>query len=116
MSQDSSVLNLRFGTEVELLVKSKINDHGSFESLASDISKELTAAKIPNHVADIFAKGDEKYQDWSIVDELSITSKRKEFRFGVELVSPIMEFSDQKFWVGQVDAAWKALEGGEVGP
>ena len=80
MSQISSALDLRFGVELELVVKSRSYNHKSFESLASEISSSLLAVKILNHVSDLFKKEDEKYEEWSIVDELSIISRHTESR------------------------------------
>lgn len=76
----ASIHDLRFGAELELVVKSKSKNHASFDPLADEVSAHLTAAKVKNHVADLFAKDDEKYTDWSIIDEISITPQRKESR------------------------------------
>jgi hypothetical protein len=78
----ASIHDLRFGTELELVVKSKSKskNHATFDALANEVSAHLTAAKVKNHVADLFAKDDEKYTDWSVVDEISITTQRKEYR------------------------------------
>lgn len=73
MAQTAHPAGFRFGVELELAVKSKTRKHDSFESLASEVSSHLTAAKVPNHVTGPLAKHLEKYQEWSIMKETSIT-------------------------------------------
>jgi microcystin degradation protein MlrC len=75
-SKTSHPIGLRFGVEIELVVRSKNRTHATFEGLASEICQHLTKAKISSHIGDLSQKADatETYQDWTIIQDLTLPS------------------------------------------
>lgn len=64
-----------FGVELELLVGSRSKTHKSWRSFASEISSKLDKAGITNHVNEGNDKNPEHYNEWSIVQEVTIPSQ-----------------------------------------
>lgn len=67
--------SLQFGIEIELLLGGRKKAHSSWKSLASDLSKRLTAVGIANHVNEGGDKAVEHYREWSIVREVTIPNQ-----------------------------------------
>lgn len=64
-----------FGIELELLVGSRSKNHKSWRSLASEISVKLAKAGIANHINEGNDKAVEHYEEWSIVQEVTVPSQ-----------------------------------------
>jgi hypothetical protein len=81
-SKSSEHLGLRFGVEIELVIRSKSRTHSTFESLASEIRQHLDRAKIASHIGDLSQKPTgnvgETYQDWIIIQDSTLPSKPAE--------------------------------------
>jgi hypothetical protein len=75
-SRTSHSLGLRFGVEIELVVRSKDKTHATFDNLAEEICQHLRKAKIASHIGDLSQKADamETYQDWTIIQDLTLPS------------------------------------------
>ncbi|KAH6842466.1 putative amidoligase enzyme-domain-containing protein [Chaetomium sp. MPI-CAGE-AT-0009] len=101
---------LRFGVEIELIVKSKTKTHADFLDLASEIQGHLNAAGVSSHIGDVLQKSKEKYQDWTITEDLTLTSAPQRNVFGVELVSPVFLFKDQAAWNTEIRKVWRVLQ------
>jgi hypothetical protein len=61
-----------FGIELEFLVASRAKTHKTWKSLASEMSAKLASAGLPNHVNHGGDKSAENYQEWSIVQEVTV--------------------------------------------
>ncbi|KAK4243772.1 putative amidoligase enzyme-domain-containing protein [Corynascus novoguineensis] len=111
-SKGSDTPGLRFGVEIELVVKSKNRPHTTFQSLALDICRHLGKAKVPSHVARLSQKADaaETYQDWTIIEDSTLPSNQAENFFGVELVSPIFYLQQPQIWIPQIQETWRILQ------
>ncbi|KAK3299547.1 putative amidoligase enzyme-domain-containing protein [Chaetomium fimeti] len=111
-SRTSNHPGLRFGVEIELLVKSKHQNHTTFNSVASEICGHLNKAKVSSHIGNLVEKtgAAETYQDWTIIQDCTLPSKPTENTFGVELVSPIFYFQQKHIWINEVKKIWKVLE------
>ncbi|KAK4131584.1 hypothetical protein BT67DRAFT_153500 [Trichocladium antarcticum] len=79
----------RFGIEIELHLASRTQKHTQWKFLATELSGRLAQAGIANHIKEAEDKSASKYRKWSIVKELTIPENTAEYRFGLELVSPI---------------------------
>ncbi|KAL2192923.1 putative amidoligase enzyme-domain-containing protein [Corynascus similis CBS 632.67] len=111
-SKSSDTPGLRFGVEIELVVKSKNHLHTTFQSLALEICRHLGKAKVPCHVARLSQKADaaETYQDWTIIEDSTLPSNQAENLFGVELVSPIFYLQQPQIWIPQIQETWRILQ------
>ncbi|KAK3295090.1 putative amidoligase enzyme-domain-containing protein [Chaetomium fimeti] len=101
---------LRFGVEIELIVKSKTKTHADFPGLALELQTHLAAARVSSHIGDVLQKDKEKYQDWNITEDITLTSAPQRNVFGVELVSPVFLFKNQDAWNSEIRNVWRALE------
>lgn len=70
-----SQASLQFGIEIELLLGGRKKAHSSWKSLATDLSKRLTAVGIANHINDGGDKAIEHYREYSIVREVTIPNQ-----------------------------------------
>lgn len=80
-SKRSDHLGLRFGVEIELVVRSKNRTHSNFESLALEIHQHLVKANISSHIGDLSQKpgnAGETYQDWTIIQDSTLPSRPAE--------------------------------------
>ncbi|KAH6845707.1 putative amidoligase enzyme-domain-containing protein [Chaetomium sp. MPI-CAGE-AT-0009] len=111
-SRTSNHPGLRFGVEIELVVRSKHQKHNTFSSLASELHQHLSKAKVSSHIGNLVQKSGaaETYQDWTLIQDCTLPSNPAENTFGVELVSPIFYFQQQHIWIDQVQKTWKVLE------
>lgn len=77
-SRSSDHLGLRFGVEIELVLRSKSRTHSTFQSLASEIRQHLEKAGISSHIGDLSQKPtgnvSETYQDWIIIQDFTLPS------------------------------------------
>lgn len=73
----SDQASLRFGVELELVLRSKSKKHDIFSSLASELHQHLRNAGISNHIGDIAQKAHTtpKYDDWTIIQDSTLPSK-----------------------------------------
>lgn len=67
--------NFFFGIELELLIGSRSKSHKSWKSLATEVSTRLNKAGIANHVNEGNDKSLENYEEWSIVQEVTVPSQ-----------------------------------------
>lgn len=71
----SNQFSFLFGIEIELLVGSRSKTHKTWRSLASEMSMKLASAGLANHVNHGGDKSAENYQEWSIVQEVTVPSQ-----------------------------------------
>lgn len=71
---------LRFGVEIELVLRSKHQKHTTFTSLASEICQHLKEAKISSHLGNLDQKtgAAETYQEWTIIQDSTLPSNTAE--------------------------------------
>ncbi|KAM7216528.1 hypothetical protein V8F06_008056 [Rhypophila decipiens] len=104
----------RFAIEMGLLVRSRVLDHTTILSLQKELSSRLTLAGVRNHH---IAGGDssssssnhEDFKNWTISSSLAISSKPKEHKFGLRLISPFMQFSWFDIWKAQLRTVLSVL-------
>ncbi|KAH6637185.1 putative amidoligase enzyme-domain-containing protein [Chaetomium tenue] len=103
---------LRFGVEIELVLRSRYQKHTTFTSLASEICQRLKEAQVPSHIGNLLQKtgATETYQEWTIIQDSTLPSNATENKFGVELVSPIFHIQQKHIWISQVQQTWRVLE------
>ncbi|AEO58219.1 hypothetical protein MYCTH_2118656 [Thermothelomyces thermophilus ATCC 42464] len=111
-SQTFDQPGLRFGVEIELVVKSKSRNHADFRSLAMEICLHLEKSRIPSHVACLSQKADvtKSYQKW--IQNSTLPSNPAENLFGVELVSSIFYTQQRHKWIPELRETWRVLESG----
>jgi hypothetical protein len=63
----AQINSFQFGIEIEVLLRSQRKHHGTWGSLAKEVSRRLNSAGIPNTV-----QGNDNYRKWSIVKELTV--------------------------------------------
>ncbi|KAI0127285.1 putative amidoligase [Xylariales sp. AK1849] len=97
-----------FGIEIELLMGSRSKNHKSWKSLAAEFSIKLTKAGIPNHVNECNDKALENYEEWSIVQEVTVPSQAAKNLWGLELVSPVFYASSP--WGAHLSLIFKTLK------
>ncbi|KAK9423817.1 putative Amidoligase enzyme-domain-containing protein [Seiridium unicorne] len=97
-----------FGIELELLIGSRSKSHKSWKSLASEVSSKLKKAGIANHVNEGNDKSLENYEEWSVVQEVTVPSQPGKNLWGVELVSPIYDFTTP--WEVHLSLIFKTLK------
>ncbi|ORY63276.1 putative amidoligase enzyme-domain-containing protein [Pseudomassariella vexata] len=98
----------QFGIEIELLIGSRSKNHKSWMSLAAEVSTKLAKAGIPNHVNESNDKSLENYQEWSIVQEVTVPTQAGKNLWGLELVSPIL--ATDTAWVTHLSVVFKTLK------
>ncbi|KAI1522055.1 Amidoligase-2 domain containing protein [Pyrenophora tritici-repentis] len=121
-SSHSAPIGLRFGAELEVLTGSRANEHMEWYLTANELrinhvnrlivaesGKELGSVQVKNHVNSDHNKDAEDYSEWSIIQEVTITNQMMQNKWGVELVSPILDFQDQRTWHWHMDAVWWVL-------
>ncbi|KAL1970240.1 hypothetical protein VTN77DRAFT_5400 [Rasamsonia byssochlamydoides] len=65
----STPVQIRFGVKLELVTGSKTTEHMDWHSTAQELSEQLAAAGLPNHVNKDHSKEAEVYDEWSIIQE-----------------------------------------------
>jgi hypothetical protein len=65
----------QFGIEIELLIGSRSKTHKSWKSLAMEVSSKLAKAGVHNHINENNDKSLENYQEWSVVQEVTIPTQ-----------------------------------------
>ncbi|EMD85886.1 hypothetical protein COCC4DRAFT_155019 [Bipolaris maydis ATCC 48331] len=108
-SSHSAPIALRFGAELEVVTGSRANAHMEWYLTANELSKELRSVQVKNHVNTDHNKDAEDYSEWSIIQEVTITNQMMQNKWGMELVSPILDFQDQRTWHWHMDAVWWVL-------
>ncbi|KAH6614702.1 putative amidoligase enzyme-domain-containing protein [Chaetomium sp. MPI-SDFR-AT-0129] len=110
-SRGSDQTSLRFGVELELVLRSKNKTHDSFDSIASELHQHLQNAGISNHIGDIAQKAHvtPNYDDWTIIQDSTLPSKPDKNLFGIELVSPIFHFPQMSLWLPNLHTLWHVL-------
>ncbi|KAL2173779.1 putative amidoligase enzyme-domain-containing protein [Thermothelomyces heterothallicus CBS 202.75] len=103
-SQTFDQPGLRFGVEIELVVKKP--SHGNLPYLEK--------SRIPSHVACLSQKADvtESYQKWIVIKNSTLPSNPAENLFGVELVSSIFYTQQRHKWIPELRETWRVLESG----
>ncbi|KAH9886182.1 putative amidoligase enzyme-domain-containing protein [Xylariomycetidae sp. FL2044] len=107
----ASHLAIQFGVEIELLLGSRSKKHKSWKSLASELSLKLIRAGIPNHLNEGFDKSPDNYQEWSLVQEVTVPAQAGKHLWGLELVSPIF-FTPDAIWATHLTTIFKVLKAG----
>jgi hypothetical protein len=76
----SEEYGLRFGVEIELVLRSKHQKHTTFISLASEICQHLKEAKVSSHLGNLDQKtgAAETYQEWTIIQDSTLPSNMAE--------------------------------------
>ncbi|KAF2749892.1 hypothetical protein M011DRAFT_456630 [Sporormia fimetaria CBS 119925] len=108
-SSSEMPIPLRFGAELEVVTGSKKNKHKDWLPLAKELSAELTQNGVNNHVNSKHDRSAENYSEWSIVDEKSIQNNPTGNQWGMELVSPVLDYQKMNLWPGQFDRVWSVL-------
>ncbi|KAF4635696.1 hypothetical protein G7Y89_g2385 [Cudoniella acicularis] len=103
-------VKLRFGAELEVVTGSRSQSQKDWQAVATLLSQELAAAGIKNHVNAEHKDKGESYQEWSLVQEVTIADQKKQNRWGMELVSPILDFQQPEIWNSHLDNVWWVLE------
>ncbi|KAL1867834.1 hypothetical protein VTK73DRAFT_3976 [Phialemonium thermophilum] len=98
----------QFGIEIELLLGTRKKSQPTWKSLARDVSKRLQKAGLANHVKDGSDKSAETYNEWSIVQEVTIPSQPGKNLWGIELVSPI--YPVYSYWAGDLNILFSTLQ------
>jgi hypothetical protein len=68
-------VTFRFGVELEILTGSRANHHMEWYLTADELSIELTKLGLKNHVNQDHNKAMEKYNDWSIIQEVTVINQ-----------------------------------------
>ncbi|ORX92743.1 putative amidoligase enzyme-domain-containing protein [Clohesyomyces aquaticus] len=106
----STALKLRFGAELEVVTGSKANEHMEWHLSARELSKELNDVGVKNHVNEDHSKDAEDYREWSIIQEVTITNQMMQNKWGMELVSPILDFQRPDIWKAHLQGIWWVLD------
>ncbi|KAK4116113.1 hypothetical protein N656DRAFT_786590 [Canariomyces notabilis] len=86
--------DFRFCVELGLVIRSRHVDHQNVSSLEVELSKQLTRAGIPNHIAGPDPSiSSVSSREWTVTRDLCIPSRPKDHHFGIKLVSPFYRFS-----------------------
>ncbi|KAH6660836.1 putative amidoligase enzyme-domain-containing protein [Truncatella angustata] len=101
-------LSFFFGVELELLIGSRSKTHKTWKSLAAEVSTKLRKAGLANHVNEGNDKAIEHYEEWSIVQEVTVPSQPGKNLWGIELVSPILDLSTP--WEAHLSLIFKTLK------
>lgn len=101
----------RFSVEISLLVRSRVLDHTTILGLQKELASRLTLAGVKNHqiAGESSSVPSENFKNWTITSSLSISSKPKEHKFGLRLISPFMPFSWYSIWKTQVRTVLSVL-------
>ena len=70
----TTAARFRFGLELEVITGCKSQEDNEWFYCANALSKELGAEQIPNHVNKNQNKSIESYQEWSLIQESTITN------------------------------------------
>jgi len=87
-----------------LLVRSRILDHKTVQTLQQELSNRLSLAGVRNQqiASSVSSEPQENFKNWTISSSLAISSKPKEHKFGLRLISPFMPFAWFDVWKAQV--------------
>ncbi|KAF2112239.1 putative amidoligase enzyme-domain-containing protein [Lophiotrema nucula] len=99
----------RFGVEIEVITGSRENEHMEWYLTADELSDELAEIKVSNHVVQNHRKEDEDYTEWSLQQEVTIPNQMMQNKWGLELVSPILDFHTPEVWQAHIGRVWWVL-------
>ncbi|KAI1634460.1 putative amidoligase enzyme-domain-containing protein [Biscogniauxia mediterranea] len=122
MSGSNLVLSLKFGVELETVITGvqasqsldpthydRIQEGDLWKQSAEQLARSLRRAGVPCHVARSTEKHLEDYTEWCIMEDCSITEDTRNNRFGMEVVSPVLAYSDRRTWTQGLQLVFSQL-------
>ncbi|KAK4149302.1 hypothetical protein C8A00DRAFT_38103 [Chaetomidium leptoderma] len=102
--------DFRFCVELGLVIRSRKRNHKAVTGLEDEISTQLTAAGIANHVP-TSRTSRVSSREWTIASELCIPSRPRDQHFGMKLVSPFLRFSKRpESWQAELRDVLRTLD------
>ncbi|KAH9909475.1 putative amidoligase [Xylariomycetidae sp. FL2044] len=104
--------DMRFGIELETLMldqgKRKRSYKETWKANVKKLSSALGRAGLGNHIASAERKHEELFQEWYIAEDATI-GDHHHCRYGIELVSPILQHSAHAHWSAQLTQLFQVL-------
>ncbi|KAI1499180.1 putative amidoligase enzyme-domain-containing protein [Biscogniauxia marginata] len=124
LSNNMDLINsLKFGVEIETIVTGvqstqNISTDEFYDSGLDQVLWRSTADKVANslrrvgincHVTLADDKRLEQYTEWCIIEEASITDDTNRNRYGIEVVSPVLKYSERHIWALELEKVFTQL-------